>query len=107
MTGTLLKAGSAACASIEVDAISIAGAKLYDRVFGARPVAAVALEAIAARKASLSFELHFLVSQSAYNFTESILALCEVDLWLGLLGNAGEVPKAKLVVGCDFVTTRS
>ena len=59
---TLFEAGRTTGAFVEVDAVPIACSQLDNRVFGTGAVAAVTLEAVATREATLCFELNFCVA---------------------------------------------
>ena len=72
MAGTNAEARRTARAQLEVNVIALALAEFDDGIFGTRGEAVVALEAVAARQAALSFAQRLALVETADDFLETV-----------------------------------
>src|SRR5688572_858857 len=79
VAGAILEADRAPRAPSEVEAIAFAGTELNDRILGARPITAVALETVAAREAAFGFVKRLCLAQAPGNLLETEAPACRVD----------------------------
>src|SRR5512132_9997 len=103
---TLLEADRAARAQVVDVLVAFTGPELGDRVLGAGTVAAVALEAVAARQATPRLVDGFLLLQTLHHLLEAGAAALHVGVGLGPLLDAGVVPQVQLVEGGEVLLRR-